>query len=171
VIALNKLGVAATAVRRQFVTTLLARKTLPTGAAMFLADCLARDSYMLTQHNRDDVTAELLGIGRAAVPTAVSELPAGSDNRALVITLALLLGALEARTGKDAWRNPAPVRDPAEHRTYHGHSVPSGDYLRFLEANGYALSVLEEVVTGTRTAGDAYDHYLRDKERQHPDDE
>ena len=114
VVTLNKLGAAATEVRRQFVTTLLARKTLPKGAATFLADCLARDSYMLTQHNRDDVAAELLGIDRAAVPTAVSELPAGSDNRALVIALALVLGSLEARTGKDAWRNPAPVRDPGD---------------------------------------------------------
>jgi ParB family chromosome partitioning protein len=100
VITLNKLGAAAIEVRRQFVTTLLSRKTLPKGAATFLADCLARDSYMLTQHNRDDVDAELLGIDRAAVPTAVSELPAGSDNRALVIALALVLGSLEARSGK-----------------------------------------------------------------------
>jgi hypothetical protein len=42
-------------------------KTLPKGAATFVADCLARDSYMLTQHNRDEVTAELLGIEPAAV--------------------------------------------------------------------------------------------------------
>ena len=95
-------------------------KTLPKGAATFLADCLARDSYLLTQHNRDDVAAELLGIDRAAVPTAVSELPAGSDNRALVIALALVLGSLEARTGKDAWRNPAPVRDPSALLTQRG---------------------------------------------------
>ena len=171
VITLNKLGAAAIEVRRQFVTTLLARKTLPKGAATFLADCLARDSYMLTQHNRDDVAAELLGIDRAAVPTAVSELPAGSDNRALVIALALVLGSLEARTGKDAWRNPAPVRDPGDHRTYYGYSVTSGDYLRFLAANGHTLAEVEEVVTGTRTADDAYDSYLRVKEGQQPDDE
>jgi ParB family transcriptional regulator, chromosome partitioning protein len=43
---------------------------------------------------------------------AVSDLPAGSDNRALVIALGLVLGSLEARTGKDAWRNPAPAREP-----------------------------------------------------------
>ena len=41
VVNLNKLGAAATGVRRQFVTTLLARKTLPKGAATFVADCLA----------------------------------------------------------------------------------------------------------------------------------
>ena len=132
VVNLNKLGAAATGVRRQFVTTLLARKTLPKGAATFVADCLARDSYMLTQHNRDEVAAELLGIDAAAVHAAVSDLPAGSDNRALVIALGLVLGALEARTGKDAWRNPAPVREPGDDRIYYGHSVTSGDYLRFL---------------------------------------
>jgi hypothetical protein len=75
---------------------------LPRGAATFVADCLARDSYMLTQHNHDEVAAELLGIDRAAVPTAVSEQPAGSDHRALVIALGLVLSALEARTGKNA---------------------------------------------------------------------
>src|SRR6185436_8907894 len=114
-------------VRRQFITTLLARKTLPKGAATFVADCMARDSHMLTQHNRDEVSAQLLGIDAAAVHKAVSDLPAGSDNRALVIALALVLGSLEARTGKDGWRNPTPVRDPGEHRTYYGHSLTSGD--------------------------------------------
>src|SRR6476660_3815674 len=147
-------------------------RTVPKGAATFLADCRVRDSYMLTQHNRDDVAAELLGIDRAAVATAVSELPAGSDNRALVIALALVLGSLEARSGKDAWRNPAPVRDdPGDHRTYYGYSVTSGDYLRFLAANGHTLAEVEEVVTGTRTADDAYDSYLRVKGGQEPDDE
>ena len=56
-----------------------------------MADCLARDSYMLTQHNRDEVTGELLGIEPVAVHKSVSDLPEGSDNRALVIALALEL--------------------------------------------------------------------------------
>ena len=77
-----------------------------------MADCLVRDSFMLTQHDGPDTAAELLGVDRDAIRNAVSDLPEGSDNRALVIALALLLGALEARTGKDAWRNPAPVREP-----------------------------------------------------------
>jgi hypothetical protein len=49
-------------------------KTLPKDAATFLADCLARDGYMLTQHNRDDVAAELLGIDAAAIHTAITDL-------------------------------------------------------------------------------------------------
>ena len=132
-------------------------KTLPKGAATFVADCLVRDSYMLTQHDGPATAAELLDIYAAAINKAVSDLPAGSDNRALVIALALVLGSLESRTGKDAWRNPAPVRDPGDDRIYYGRSVTCGDYLRFLAANGYTLSAVEEVVTGTRTADAVYD--------------
>ena len=160
VIALNKLGDAATAVRRQFITTLLARKTLPKGAATFIADCLARDSYLLSQHNGDDVAAELLGIDAAAIHRAVSDLPAGSDNRALVIALALVVGALEARSGKDAWRNPSPVREPGDDRISYGHHVTNGDLLRFLVGQGYTLSAVEEVITGVRTSDEVYDEYL-----------
>ena len=44
VLALNRLGDAALGVRRDFVKKLLARKTPPKGAGLFVADCLARDS-------------------------------------------------------------------------------------------------------------------------------
>jgi hypothetical protein len=74
---------------------------------------------MLTQHDGPLTAAELLGIDAAAIHKAVSDLPEGSDNRASVIALALLLGSLEARAGKDAWRNPAPVREPGDDRIYH----------------------------------------------------
>ena len=52
VLALNKLGDAALSVRREFVKKLLARKTPPKGAAMFIADCLARDSLLAHQSQR-----------------------------------------------------------------------------------------------------------------------
>ena len=88
-----------------------------------------------------------------------------------MITLGLVLGSLEARTGKDAWRQPAPVREPGEDRLHYGRSVTSGDYLRFLAANGYTLAAVEEVITGTRTAAETYDAYLRDKENPQADDQ
>jgi ParB family chromosome partitioning protein len=87
-------------------------KTLPKGAATFVGDCLARDSYMLTQHNRDELTAELLGIDAAAVHRAVSDLPEGSDNRASVIALALVLGSLEA-PGRTRGATPLRFVNPA----------------------------------------------------------
>jgi ParB family chromosome partitioning protein len=166
VVNLNKLGAAATEVRREFVKTLLSRKTLPKGAATFVADALLRDSYMLTQHDGPGTAAELLGIDAAAIHKAVSDLPDGSDNRALVIALGLVLGCLEARCGKDAWRSPAPVREPGGDRIYYGRGVTSGDYLRVLVANGYALSPVEQVVTGTRTAAEVYDEYLAETGKQ-----
>lgn len=97
VLTLNKLGDAAMGVRRDFLKKLLARKTPPTGAAIFVATCLSSDAYLLTHHKALDTTAELLGIERAAVANQAAELGANGDNRAQVITLALVLGALEAR--------------------------------------------------------------------------
>jgi ParB family transcriptional regulator, chromosome partitioning protein len=99
VLALNKLGDAAMGVRREFVKKLLARKTPPKGtAAVFVANCLARDSYLLTNHNGFDTSAELLGVDSAqAVAKLAADLPANGDGRAQMITLALVLGALEAR--------------------------------------------------------------------------
>ena len=77
-----------------------------------MADCLARDSYMLTQHNRDEVTGELLGIEPVAVHKSVSDLPEGSDNRASVIALALVLGSLDA-PGRTRGATPLRFVNPA----------------------------------------------------------
>ena len=71
-------------VRRDFVRKLLAP---PKGAAIFVAGCLARDSYLLTSHNALATTAELLGVDEAAaVAKLAAELSANGDGRAQVIT-------------------------------------------------------------------------------------
>lgn len=151
VLALNKLGDAATLVRREFVTKLLARKTPPKGAASFVARVLVRDSYLLTNHNALDTTAVLLGLDSAeAVAKLVSELPATGDGRAQVLTLALVLGALESRTPKDAWRTSAPGWN---------HHVGSAEYLGWLADQDYALSPVEEVITNAKTADEVYEQY------------
>ncbi|WP_231107562.1 ParB/RepB/Spo0J family partition protein [Mycobacterium avium] len=159
VLALNKLGDAALGVRREFVKKLLARKTPPKGAGLFVADCLARDSSLLTNHNALDTTAELLGVDNAqAVAKLVAELPANGDGRAQVITLALVLGALESRTPKDAWRNNAGGW---------GHHVGSAEYLRWLAENtDYSLAPVEEVVTKAKTADEVYEQYLADAAKE-----
>jgi ParB family transcriptional regulator, chromosome partitioning protein len=158
VLALNKLGLAAEGVRREFVKTLLQRKTPPKGAAIFVADCLARDSYLLTTNNANATTAELLGVDHRpdVVSKLAGELSANSgDGRAQVLTLALVLGALEAKTPKDSWRNPAGAG-------YWGHRVTSADYLRWLAENGYTLAPIEEVVTGAKKADKVFSQYLAD---------
>ena len=154
VLALNKLGDAALGVRRDFVKKLLARKTAPKGAAMFIADCLARDSYLLTNNKALDTTAELLGVDSGqAVGKLVADLPANGDGRAQVILLALVLGALEARTPKDAWRNSV---------SGWGHHVGSGEYLRWLAENDYPLAPVEEIVTKAKDAEQVYEQHLAD---------
>lgn len=55
-----------------------------------------------------------------------------------MLILALVLGAYEARTTKDAWRGGYYTRD-----------VPT--YLRFLGENGHALAPIEELTAGLRT--------------------
>jgi ParB family chromosome partitioning protein len=149
VLALNKLGDAAMGVRREFARKLLARKTAPKGAAVFVAGCLARDKFLLDQHHGDEVAAELLGVDDgAAIRRLVEGLGAGGDGRAQMITLALVLGSLEARTPKDAWRSAAGGG--------WSHSVRPADYLKFLAANGYPLSPVEEVITGQRSVDEVY---------------
>lgn len=152
VLALNRLSDAALKVRRDFVKKLVARKTAPKGAAMFIADCLARDSFLLTTPNALDTTAALLGVDSGqAVAKLAAELPANGDGRAQVITLAVVLGALESRTLKDCWRNNSGggVRH-----------VGSGEYLRWLANNDYPLAPVEEIVTKTKDAEEVYEQYL-----------
>lgn len=158
VLALNKLGDAAMLVRREFVTKLLTRKTPPKGAAIFVARVLARDSYLLTNHNALDTTAALLGLESAeAVTKLVSDLPATGDGRAQVLTLALVLGALESRTLKDAWRNSTPSWN---------HHVGSAEYLGWLADNDYPLAAVEEVITAARSSEGVYEQYLADSVKE-----
>ncbi|MFC6130161.1 ParB/RepB/Spo0J family partition protein [Mycolicibacterium llatzerense] len=162
VLALNKLGAAAIVVRREFLTKLLSRKTAPKGAAAFVADALARDAYMLTGLHADETAAELLGIDSdKRVRSLTQGIDAAADARAQVIVLALVLGALEARTGKDAWRNPGIIGGTASW----ARNITGGDYLKFLVAQGYTLAPIEEIITGERTSDQVYDEHLAEREQ------
>lgn len=153
VLALNRLGDAAVQVRREFLSKLLARKTPPKGAASFIAECLSRDSYLLSSHGAGDTSASLLGVENPqAISKLLASLPGNGDGRALVITLALVLGALESRTPKDAWRNPSPG-GWAPH-------VGSAEYLRWLAEHDYVLAPVEEIVTTAKSADEVYDQYM-----------
>lgn len=163
VLALNKLGDAALEVRREFLKTLLSRKTPPKGAAIFVAGRLAGDPHLLSDYKADEVTAELLGaeyaegsgyqyqVGKTTrgVAKLVEALPETGDSRAQVITLGLVLGALEARTTKDSWRKGKWDQD----RTLK-------PYLEFLVANGYELAPVEQVMIGKRKPAKVYDDHL-----------
>jgi hypothetical protein len=76
--------------------------------------------------------AELLGLDNsAAVRKLVASLGSGGDARGQVIVLGLVLGSLEARTPKDAWRNASSG--------WLTSGVKSGEHLKFLAAQGYTL--------------------------------
>lgn len=146
VIALNKAGEAAEAVRRDFVRTMLSRKNPPKGAAVFVARMLAADGYLLTNFKADETIADLLGVGptvRSGVQDLINEHT--TDGRAQVLTLGLVLGALEGRTPKHAWRHND------------GHYVGPKEYLGFLADNGYTLSDIEEVMAGHKDADQVCD--------------
>lgn len=154
VIALNRLGDAAQTVRQAFIAEkLLSRKTPPKGAAVFVAQCLARDPRLIEEHHGGAITLAMLGSTDIAADTAA--LPASGDARAQVLTLAMILGALEARTPKDAWRGSAG--------TYYGYNrsyVGPAQLLTFLSANGYQLADVEKVITGELDADTVYDAAL-----------
>jgi ParB family chromosome partitioning protein len=134
-IALNKAGDAAMSVRRKFVTELLQRKTPPKGAATFIAERLVSDPYLLQRGG--DIANELLG----ADIRSGELLDHVTDARAEVVLLGVTLGSLEFLTPRDAWRGPGPVQ---------------AAYLRFLAANGYGLSAVEQVIVGEKSAADCY---------------
>jgi ParB family transcriptional regulator, chromosome partitioning protein len=73
-------------------------KTSPKGAAIFVATCLTREPALINDYHAAGVTAEVLGIANSLELAKVAqELPPTGDGRAQVITLAVVLGALEAR--------------------------------------------------------------------------
>lgn len=144
IVALNRLGEAAAEVRRGWMKdTLLAAKKLPKGAAGFVAAMLVRDRTLLGDFHAADEAAALLGLADAkGLQSHVDSLNSGPDGPAQMVTLALVLGALECRYAKDAWRDGGQS----------WRTVGPRDLLRFLASVGYVLSDIEQVVLGEKSA-------------------
>ena len=146
VLALNKAGDAAQGVRRAFVTSLLQRKTAPKGSALFVAKMLTVDPSLLAGYTAAVTAAELLGVASDQLVASTAEC---TEQRAEIITLGLVLGALEIRAPKGAWRAPS------------AHVVGPKEYLAFLADCGYSLSTVEQVMSGAITSDEALeeDHH------------
>jgi ParB family transcriptional regulator, chromosome partitioning protein len=134
VIANNAAWKSAETVRREFVRTLLVRKSAPKGASVYLASELARGGHELRRamERGHELAATLLGLdhgkGQRDVIAAASD--GATDARAVVIALGVVLGDIEESTGAHTWRNPSDtVRR----------------YLVFLAGNGYTLSEVEKL--------------------------
>jgi ParB family chromosome partitioning protein len=133
VIANNKAWRSATAVRRQFLTKLLARKTPPAGTSGFVAGELARGTHQLRRamERTPELIPSLLGLDpsndRHAVANAIQT---AAEGRAQVMGLAVVLAAIEDSTDSHTWRQPDSV---------------FARYFTFLTDNGYALSDVEQI--------------------------
>ena len=133
-------------------------KTPPKGAAIFVAHCLTRDARLTEEYRGGEIAAEMLGVADLqAVHKLVTELAATADGRAQVITLALVLGALEARCPKDAWRGVSGYG--------YGRYVGPAELLAFLSDNGYSLADIERVMLGERSADDLFADIRQKPER------
>jgi ParB family transcriptional regulator, chromosome partitioning protein len=153
VIALNRLGAAAQQVRQIWVCKLLERKTPPKGAGIFIARQLAQHPSLLTHNKAAETAGALLGHDSPdhhAIAKTVDELSPTGDARATVITLGLVLGAVESLTPKDSWR--------------HTWGQYSKEYLGFLAANGYELAPVERVIAGHSTADELYAQVIAAKD-------
>ncbi|MFW0797632.1 ParB/RepB/Spo0J family partition protein [Gordonia sp. CPCC 205515] len=147
VIALNKLALTATEVRRQKVTEYLSRKTLPKGKAGAVAAFLAETMWQyhdLLGYNRADGSARALATAFLGDTAPLAALDGASAERRQIINLAIALGAHEADMPKTAWRETD--------RSYTSHRPV---YLRLLvDVFGYTLSEIEEVIAADKQAAD-----------------
>jgi ParB family chromosome partitioning protein len=97
----NKAWRSAEAVRREFLSTLLARKTPPKSASGYVAAELAHGSHAMrkTMERSPELAATLLVADEAIAWASVAALAAqATDGRAQVITLALVLAGHEPLT-------------------------------------------------------------------------
>lgn len=147
VIALNKLALAATEVRRQKVTEFLARKTLPKGKAAAVAAFLAETMWRhhdLFGFNRADGNAQGLATEFLGGTAPLDAAEGATAERRQIINLAIALGAHEADMPKTAWRETD--------RSWTAHRVT---YLRLVvDVFGYTLAEIEEVITGDKNPDD-----------------
>lgn len=136
VIENNKAWAAAEPVRQAWLKTFIGRKTAPKGTAVFLLAALTADSTVAEARvqGSNSHARELLGLPARAYgePDKLAELATSQQNdaRALMLALTVVLAAYEGATDREAWRTARPG---------------TARYLRFLEANGYTLSDVEQV--------------------------
>ena len=123
VIANNKAWKAAEVVRRQWLTGLLARRTVPAGTEVLIARAVVGREYTLSHamEHGHEVLMNLLGVvpvereaasyyGNRAMCAQVLD-QATTPKAALMRTLAAVVAAWEQRADTHTWRNPTEWDD------------------------------------------------------------
>lgn len=130
VIAANKAWLAAEQVRRDWLKQFCTRKAAPKNSATFITGTIAAHPHLLS--------ADRLRVEREQYLT-INHTADMSTAKATMTSLALCLVAHEVNTHKGSWRHIDP-------RTV--------SYLKFIEAQGYALSPVERRACGETVATD-----------------
>ena len=131
-IANNKEWDAAETVRREWLTQFLARKTAPKDAQTVIADALTTARWKIADGlTRGSSTAKtLLGITDSHRGEDIADHLAAHPNRAVQVTLAVILGGIEQNTSRQTWRAP---------------SADTAWYLNTLADWGYTLCPVERI--------------------------
>ncbi|MEN2739957.1 ParB N-terminal domain-containing protein [Microbacterium sp. X-17] len=141
-IANNKAWASDEIVRREWLTELLSRKSLPKDAGAVIAKGLTihRQAISTATREGNELAHRLLGLEPSGyfesdkLAALIDQTPGKSQH----IALAIVLGACESVTSKQTWRYPSPT-DTA--------------YFTQLAAWGYNLSDVEQIVTASRITG------------------
>jgi ParB family chromosome partitioning protein len=142
VIENNKAWRAAEPVRRDFIRSVLARKSPPTGTLRFVTEEIVGNPDRVG-NGKDSLLADLLGTepgngyGRTVGATHLGHV---TDARLPLALLAQVAADIEQGTDVHCWRNP-----PAE----------VARWLRFLAGAGYTLSDIEQHVVDAVTEREA----------------
>ena len=142
-IANNKEWDAAEAVRREWVTQFLARKTLPKNAQAVIAQALATARWKIADGltSGSSMAKAFLSIEDNHRGDELADYLAARPGRATHVTLAIVLGGIEQNTGRNTWHSPA--NDTAW-------------YLNTLAEWGYTLCPVEQIAA-MRTSEPAND--------------
>lgn len=144
-IANNKAWASAEAVRREWLAAFLGRRSLPKDATRFIATMLTthrrRIAGALGEANR--LASTFLGLAEpesywevSPLDTLVEQQPGKAGH----VALAVVLASIESTTSKETWRRPEAAAE---------------SYFAQLDAWGYPLSEVEQIVIGVTTPAEA----------------
>ena len=144
-IANNKAWASAETVRREWLAGFLARKTAPKGAEALICEAVVTGQHFLykAMEQNHPMLRTLLDHGAdksrwdSASEVASIATKASTPKAATMTTLAAVVAAWEATTGKHSWRNP---------------SHWDARMLGALMAWGYEPSVVERILLGEEPA-------------------
>ncbi|MGO2643119.1 ParB/RepB/Spo0J family partition protein [Brevibacterium aurantiacum] len=132
-IANNKDWDAAESVRREWLAQFLSRKTLPKNSAQVIARSLTEARHLVAgELSGNALAADLLGVEPVSgyYGDRFVDFLTAHPTKAGHITLAIVLGGIEASTGRNTWRIPR---------------AETAHYLQTLAEWGYTLSPVEQI--------------------------